>query len=89
MDASVSTADLRQSLQSLQPPLVIDVRKTAAFRAAGEMIAGALRRAPEDAVHWAQTLPRAAAVVVYCVHGHEVSQGACSALHAAGLGTEP
>lgn len=85
MDASVSTADLRQSLQSDQPPLVIDVRKAPAFRAAGEMIAGALRRAPEDATHWAQTLPRAAGVVVYCVHGHEVSQGACSALNAAGL----
>lgn len=85
MDASVSTADLRQSLQSDQPPLVIDVRKAPAFRAAGEMIAGALRRAPEDAIHWAQTLPRAAGVVVYCVHGHEVSQGACSALNAAGL----
>jgi rhodanese-related sulfurtransferase len=86
MDASVSTAELRQSLQSDQPPLVIDVRKAPAFRAAGEMIAGALRRAPEDAPHWAQTLPRAAGVVVYCVHGHEVSQGACSALNAAGLG---
>jgi rhodanese-related sulfurtransferase len=85
MGASVSTADLRQSLQSDRPPLVIDVRKVPAYRAASEMIAGALRRAPEDAAHWAQTLPRTAGVVVYCVHGHEVSQGACSALNAAGL----
>jgi len=85
MDASVSTADLRQSLQSDHPPLVIDVRKAPAFRAAREMIAGALRRAPEDTARWGPTLPRAAGVVVYCVHGHEVSQGACQALNAIGL----
>lgn len=87
MDASVSTAELRQSLQSRRPPLVIDVRKTSAFRAAGDMLAGALRRAPDDVPRWAQSLPQASAVVVYCVHGHEVSQAACAALNDAGLAT--
>jgi len=85
MDASVSTAELRHSLQSDQPPLVIDVRKTPAFRAAGDMLGGALRRAPDDVPRWAPSLPQASAVVVYCVHGHEVSQGARAALHAAGI----
>jgi len=87
MDASISTAELRQSTQSAQPPLVIDVRKAAAFHAACDMIDGALRRAPEDAAQWAGSLPRASSVVVYCVHGHEVSQGACSTLNAAGVAT--
>jgi rhodanese-related sulfurtransferase len=87
MDASVSTAELRQSLQSDRPPLVIDVRKAPAFRAAGDMIAGALRRAPEDAAVWAKSLPSASSVIVYCVHGHEVSQGACAALRDAGIAT--
>jgi len=87
MDASVSTAELRQSVQSDQPPLVIDVRKTPAFRAAGDMLSGALRRAPEDVPRWAPSLPQASAVVVYCVHGHEVSQAACVALNDAGRAT--
>ena len=49
------------------------------------MIDGALRRAPEEVARWASTLPYAEHVVVYCVHGHEVSQGACQALIATGL----
>jgi len=85
MDATVSAAALRHSLQSDQPPLVIDVRKTPAFRAARDMVAGALRRAPEQVAQWAASLPRASSVVVYCVHGHEVSQGVCAALNAAGV----
>jgi len=85
MDASISTAELRHDIQSAQPPLVIDVRKAPAFHAARDLIDGALRRAPEDAAQWAGSLPRAGSVVVYCVHGHEVSQGACSTLQAAGV----
>jgi rhodanese-related sulfurtransferase len=85
MDASISTAELRQSIDSGQAPLVIDVRRAEAFHAARDMIDGALRRAPEDVARWTKTLPRTATIVVYCVHGHEVSQGACAALNAAGL----
>ncbi len=85
MDASISAAELRQAIRSETPPLVIDVRKAPAFRAARDMIDGALRRAPEEVARWASTLPYAEHVVVYCVHGHEVSQGACQALIATGL----
>ena len=65
--------------------LLIDVRRKAAFRDAGEMIAGALRRDPEAASEWAKSLPSAASVVVYCVHGHEVSQGVAKALADRGI----
>jgi rhodanese-related sulfurtransferase len=85
MDASISTAELRQTIQSAQPPLVIDVRRPPAFHSARDMIDGALRRAPEEVARWAASLPQAGGVVVYCVHGHEVSQGACSTLRAAGV----
>jgi hypothetical protein len=54
------------------------VRKNPAFLAAPDMIRGALRRDPEKL----GALPRADDVVVYCVHGHEVSQGAAKALGA-------
>jgi rhodanese-related sulfurtransferase len=77
MDASLTPAALQQALRSSNPPLVVDVRKRAAFLAATDMIRGALRRDPENL----GTLP-GDNVVVYCVHGHEVSQGVARALGA-------
>jgi rhodanese-related sulfurtransferase len=76
MDASITPAALQQALRSSNPPLVVDVRKTPAFLAAPDMIRGALRRDPDNL----GALPRADNVVVYCVHGHEVSQGAAKTL---------
>jgi rhodanese-related sulfurtransferase len=78
MDASITPAALQQALRSSNPPLVVDVRKSTAFLAAPDMIRGALRRDPEKP----GTLPRTDDVVVYCVHGHEVSQGVAKALGA-------
>jgi len=86
MDApAISAATLRQSLASDRPPLVIDVRRNERFREAPDLIRGALRRDPLRVDDWARTLPAASNVVVYCVHGHEVSQGAAKALAAMGL----
>jgi rhodanese-related sulfurtransferase len=82
MDARISAADLRKSLASSAPPLVIDVRRQERFLEAQDLIRGALRRDPARIGEWAKTLPRAASVVVYCVHGHEVSQNAAAALGA-------
>jgi len=82
MDASLTPAALQQALRSSEPPLVIDVRKPPAFLAATDMIRGALRRDPAAVESWRRTLPAAAPVVVYCVHGHEVSQGVAKALGA-------
>lgn len=85
MDASITSAALRQAIVSDHPPLVIDVRREERFRDAPDLVRGALRRDPLRAADWARTLPAAASVVVYCVHGHEVSQGAAAALQAAGI----
>jgi rhodanese-related sulfurtransferase len=83
MDApAISAASLRQSLAADRPPLVIDVRKQPAFLEATDLIRGALRRDPLHAAEWGKSLPAEADVVVYCVHGHEVSQGAAKALGA-------
>lgn len=49
------------------------------------MIAGALRRDPAAVGDWLRALPKSRAVVVYCVHGHEVSQNAAKALGEAGF----
>ena len=85
MDASITAAELKSSLTGGEPPLVIDVRRPPAFRSATEMIAGALRRDPGAVAAWAKTLPRAIGVVAYCVHGHEVSQGAAKTLRDLGM----
>jgi rhodanese-related sulfurtransferase len=82
VSASVSAASLRSSLASARPPLVIDVRKGPTFLSAPDLIRGALRRDPLRVADWAKTLPGEAQVVVYCVHGHEVSQNTAKALGA-------
>jgi rhodanese-related sulfurtransferase len=82
MDASISAASLRQSLSSSAAPLVIDVRRRERFLEAKDFIRGALRRDPARVADWAKTLPPSANVVVYCVHGHEVSQNVAKALGA-------
>ena len=85
MNASITASEFKAKLAGGEPPLVIDVRRPPAFRAAPDMAAGALRRDPGAVAAWANTLPRAASVVVYCVHGHEVSQNAAKALREAGI----
>src|SRR5213594_3729045 len=65
----ISAREVLSALQGDQPPLVIDVRRRPAFRAATDMIAGALWRDPERVADWAGELPRASRVVAYCVHG--------------------
>lgn len=88
MNASIASSELRARLESGAPPIVIDVRKAPAFRSAGEMISGALRRDPAAVEQWARSLPPASTAVVYCVHGHEVSQNAAKALRAAGIAAQ-
>jgi len=82
MDASTSSTALRQSLRSAQPPLVIDVRRQERFLDSTYLLCGALRRDPDKLDQWKGALPQVAEVIVYCVHGHEVSQSAAKALHA-------
>jgi hypothetical protein len=85
MDDSITTPSLIAARTSAKPPLVIDVRRTPAYLAAPEMIAGALRRDPAQVSAWAAELPADAAVVVYCVHGHAVSQDAARILREKGI----
>jgi len=85
MDASIAATELKSSWAGGEPLLLIDVRRSPAFRSAPDMAAGALRRDPAALSSWAKELPRAGSVIVYCVHGHEVSQGAAKALRDMGI----
>ena len=82
---SISATALRARVSNERPPLIIDVRRRPAFLASGDMIAGALRRDPEQVGGWAAQLSGPQDMVVYCVHGHEVSQKAAAALSGAGI----
>ena len=81
----ISAQDLYRSIGTAVAPVVIDVRGSAAFAADNRMIVGTIRRNPEELQDWSRDLPPGRAVVVYCVHGHEASQGAASALKTAGV----
>ena len=81
----ISAQDLYRSVGMAVAPVVIDVRREAAFAADNRMIAGAIRRNPDEVYNWRQDLTRGRAVVVYCAHGQEVSRGTASALEGAGV----
>ena len=82
---SISAAALARTLGSASHPLVIDVRREAAFQASPNLLCGAIRRLPETIEQWHTELAGARQVVTVCVHGHEVGQNAASFLRQRGF----
>lgn len=69
-------------------PLIVDVRRRAAFDKAGTVLPGALWRDHREAPAWGPELQdrsRGRDIVVYCVHGEQVSQAATALLNGAGI----
>ena len=83
-DFSISVAGLANLLDSNQPPLLFDVRKPQAYMDSGWTLPSACWRDPAGVDQWAREIPEGSLVVVYCVHGHEVSQGVGTALRKRG-----
>jgi superoxide dismutase, Fe-Mn family len=65
--------------------LVLDVRRAGAFEAANTMLPGAAWRDPGTVDQWGPQLSADRVVIVYCVHGHEVSRATALRLRALGL----
>lgn len=84
---TITATDLRKTLGRAAHPLVIDVRRVEAFSAATHLIAGATWRHPFDVLIWRKYLPRHVPIVVYCVHGYEISTNVAAALAEDGLTT--
>ncbi len=85
---AITAAQLAACLGASDAPLILDVRKAPAFDAGERMIAGAVRIAPDAlaaALPTLSALARGHEVVAYCVHGHQVSQGAAQQLREAGF----
>jgi Fe-Mn family superoxide dismutase len=85
MATPVTPLELKGLLEGGQPPLLLDVRRRPIFEATDSMIPGAAWHDPEKVSQWAGTLPRGRRIVVYCVHGHQVSQETAARLQQAGL----
>ena len=82
---SVSSQELYARLGTAAAPVLVDVRRAEAFGADDAVIIGAMHRPPESVSDWRADLPKNREVVVYCVHGHEVSQGVAKTLQNAGI----
>ena len=67
------------------PFTLIDVRRAEKRRAEGDQIAGGHWLDPTLWLDWKDGVDQSKPVVVYCAHGHEISQGLTAALRAMGL----
>jgi rhodanese-related sulfurtransferase len=83
--SAITPIDLQQQLGAFPRPMLVDVRRRAAFDADPFVISGAIKRDPETIADWLADLEPWRSVVVYCVHGHNVSQDAAVFLRQAGL----
>lgn len=82
--SSISVAELARDIAAGRFPYLIDARREERYAETDAVIRGAQRRRPDQVTLWATELPRDAEIVVYCVHGHEVSQGTCATLQSLG-----
>lgn len=64
---------------------LLDVRRAQARAADGTDIAAGRWLDPACWLDWKDAVPKGRPVVVYCAHGHEISQGLTAALRALGL----
>jgi len=60
-NTAISPSQLCSEIAGKNAPILIDVRRRPTFVGADEMIAGALRREPEQVHGWAKSLPAQAA----------------------------
>jgi rhodanese-related sulfurtransferase len=79
---SISVSDLFARLGSPRWPVVLDVRRPPAYDRDEATLPAALRCLPDEVETFAASLAPGTEIVCSCVHGHEVSQGAASALRA-------
>ena len=73
---SISPETLISLLGTREAPLLFDVRRAEVYADAPDAIPSAVWRDHQASALWGRDLPKDREIVVYCVHGHEVSQGA-------------
>jgi len=82
---AISSLELCRLVGTSRCPLIFDVRREAAYLEAKDLIPTAKWRDHRLADDWAREIPPGCEAVVYCVHGHQVSESAAAVLRAHGL----
>ena len=83
--SNLTVAELALWQSAALPFTLLDVRRAQKRRAEGDEIAGGRWLDPALWLDWKDEFAASAQpVVVYCAHGHEISQGLTSALRAMG-----
>ena len=82
---SISANDLNEALKSKTPPLVFDVRKKPVFDSDPRVIQDAKWQIHDEVEKWAKDIPQDSQVIIYCVHGHEISKNAALNLQELGI----
>jgi superoxide dismutase, Fe-Mn family len=85
MERTLTCALLKALITERARMTLLDVRRPPAFEAEPRLIPGAVWRNPAQVDRWAAELNPDRCVVVYCVHGHEVSRGVVDRLRELGL----
>jgi len=81
---TIDPIELQSKFFTSAAPIVIDVRKRPAFDQSGRIIPTACWQDYLQTTIWAQGLSEDTEIVLYCVHGHQVSQAAAALLQSAG-----
>lgn len=85
MKDSILPADLDRLLEGAAHVRVFDVRREIDRVDVEHPIPSAEWRDPEQIAEWSQTIGGTDEVIVYCVHGHHVSQSTRDALRERGV----
>lgn len=81
---SISVTELARQLEGGKPLVLLDVRREQARAASGVRINDATWRNPALWLDWKDGIAHDLPIVVYCAHGHEISQGLTATLSAMG-----
>jgi rhodanese-related sulfurtransferase len=81
---SISVSDLAQQLEQGLLMRLLDVRRAKAMTDSGVQIAGSQWKNPALWLEWKDDIAHDLPIVVYCAHGHEISQGLTATLQAMG-----
>lgn len=83
--AFISVDGLAAELQGVSPVVLLDVRREQARASSGLEIPGAIWRNPAFWLDWKDEFLTTPRVLLYCAHGHEISQGLAATLRAMGV----
>ena len=84
---SISVADLKSLMKTNSQIQIIDVRVMKDFDSK-QVIPGAKWREPTQVAQWEGSLDKTKPVVIYCVHGHKVSQQVVDHLRLSGFSAQ-